>query len=170
MGSIREALNLGCGNDYRESIEDIHWVNADSGKCKKDVHMNMEWHTWPFKDDTFDLIEAIQVLEHMHKYKFIDVIREMYRVTKDGGEWLIAVPHAFSDNFITDPTHRMPFSTRTMDYLVDGTPLRELGLIYGWANITLEHIEPPLVDGNQSIIFHIRVRKNGSEGNDRNDV
>jgi len=152
-------LNLGCGNDYRESTEEVKWINADNGRCKYDQHLNMEWHHWPFGDDEFDGIVAIQVLEHMPKYKFIDIIREMYRITADGGEWQIAVPHGFSDNFITDPTHKMAFSTRTFDYLVDGTQLRENGLIYHWEDIHLSHIDPPVLDGNQSIIFHLRVIK-----------
>ena len=160
-----KALNLGCGNDYRQSTNEIQWVNVDSGRCKVDVRCDIEnvpydEFVYPLSQaDYFDRIDAIQVLEHLSKTRFPSVIREMYRISKNGAIWNIAVPHGFSDNFITDPTHRMPFSTRTFDYFVDATQLRENGIIYGWGDIRLQHIEPPRLDGNQSIIFILRVVK-----------
>lgn len=156
-------LNLGCGNDYRESTAEVEWVNADNGKCRKDKYLNIEWNNWAFPDNHFDGIVAIQVLEHGPRYRFVDMIREMYRITKDGGTWEIAVPYGLSDNFVTDPTHKMHFSTRTFDYFINGTPLRENGLIYGWEDIVLEHIDHPYIDGNQSVIFKLRINKHERE-------
>lgn len=161
MARIR-ALNLGCGNDYRPSTDEIQWVNADNGACKKDKWLDIEDIRWDFADGWFDRIDAIQVLEHISRERFVDVIRELYRVSADGAEWNIAVPHGFSDNFITDPTHKMPFSTRTFDYFVDESQLRENGLIYGWGDVHLAQVEPPAIDGNQSIIFKLRVLKRGT--------
>jgi len=162
-------LNLGSGNDYRKSDEERTWVNVDKGFCLMDYYLDIEKTPWIFCDpnDTekaydiseFDEIHAIQVLEHIDPHLFGDIIREMYQRSRAGAEWFIAVPHAFSDNFITDPTHQMRYSTRTFDYFVDGTQLRENGRIYGWSDIHLSHITPPGIDGNQSIIFHLGVIK-----------
>lgn len=159
-----KALNLGCGNDYRESTDEIEWVNVDQGDCRVDFFLNIEntgefgdWYI--FRPDTFDRVDAIQVLEHISKENFPFVVRELYRISKSGAVWNIAVPHGFSDNFITDPTHKMPFSTRTFDYFVDGTPLRENGIIYGWGDIGLQFVEPPSMDGVQSIHFKLTVKK-----------
>lgn len=153
-------LNLGCGNDYRITDEERHWENVDSGQCKVDQALDIEDTPWLAEfEEPFDEIYAIQVLEHISKDKFANVIREMYKYSEDGAVWHIAVPHGFSDNFITDPTHRMPFSTRTFDYFVDGSQLRENGIIYGWGDIHLVHLEPPRIDGNQSIIFTLGVKK-----------
>lgn len=159
----RLALNLGCGPDYRTDLDGYSWTNVDNGKCKVDFWCDISNTPWVFGDDIptdmFDRIDAIQVLEHVSKEKFVDVVRAMYRASKYGAEWNIASPHGFSDNFITDPTHKMPFSLRTFDYFVDGTPLRELGIIYGWDDIHLRYIDPPTIDGNQSVIFKLRAIK-----------
>jgi hypothetical protein len=159
------ALNLGCGNDYRESNDEIQWVNADKGECKVDLFIDIEkvpyYLDFPniIPTDYFDRIDAIQVLEHIEKYNFDQTIRQLYRISKNKAEWHFHVPHGLSDNFITDPTHKMPFSTRTFDYFIDGTQLRENGIIYGWGNIKLHHVTEPFIDGNQSIHFCLRVIK-----------
>lgn len=157
MARIR-GLNLGCGPDYRESTDEIEWVNVDNGICKCDIHVDIEEaHLYPDWGE-FDRIEAIQVLEHISKERFAEVIRWMYDISKEGAVWEIVSPHGFSDNFITDPTHKMPFSLRTFDYFIDGTQLRELGIIYGWGPVSLEHVDPPQIDGNQSVHFRLRVK------------
>jgi hypothetical protein len=152
-------LNLGCGPDYRVSDEYNEWVNVDNGMCRCDVSIDIEhardYPSW----GTFDRIEAIQVLEHISKDKFAEVIQWMYDVSNDGAIWYIASPHGFSENFITDPTHKMPFSVRTFDYFVDGTPLRELGVIYGWGRVKLEYLTTPYIDEHYSVIFQLRVKK-----------
>ena len=160
--SKRICLNLGCGNDYRETTEEVEWINADKGKCRVDIQWDMEAGERPFSGlnpDYIDHIEAIQVLEHVSKEKFPEIIRELYRISKPDATWYVAVPHGFSDDYITDPTHKMPFSTRTFDYFVDGTPLRENGIIYGWGDVRLQYSAAPQMDGNNSIHFHLRIIK-----------
>lgn len=173
--ATRCALNMGCGPDYRTTLDGYVWDNVDNGNCKKDYYCDIsktpwifyseterDWNNRPkerFATDIYSRIDAIQVLEHVPKDKFASVIRSMYEASKHGAEWNIASPHGFSDNFITDPTHQMPFSVRTFDYFVVGTELRELGVIYGWDDICLEYREPPAIDGNQSVIFKLRVIK-----------
>lgn len=170
MAKIK-ALNLGCGNDYRVSTDEIEWINADNGRCRLDMFFDIQQTPWmkqhsfldsedvAFGDNELDEIHAIQVLEHISRENFVEVIRELYRVSKSGARWNIVVPHGFSDNFITDPTHKMPFSTRTFDYFCDGEQLRENGIIYGWKDISLAHADRPVIDGNQSIHFHLMVIK-----------
>lgn len=160
-------LNLGCGNDYRPSTAELEWTNADGGDCPVDVHFDIEHIPgWSILDTGyFDHIYCCQVLEHINRKVFPDVLRQMYRVSRKGAIWDIIVPHGFSDNYITDPTHQLPFSTRTFDYFIDDLPetergLRENGLIYGWGDIHLSRVEPPAIDGNQSIHFLLKVEKN----------
>jgi hypothetical protein len=183
-----KALNLGSGGDYRESTDEIEWVNLDQGNCKVDIKANIEGMGRCYvksnlgiaaseiynemagrislnvaktrlKSDYFDRIDAIQVLEHIDPKKFPDVVREMYRISKDGALWNISVPHGLSLNYVTDPTHCMHFSDRTFDYFVEGADLRENGKIYGWGDISLAHSTPPEMDGVMSIHFHLRVVK-----------
>lgn len=49
----------------------------------------------PFKDNTFDILIACQVLEHNEKEKMINALSECERVVKEGGLILIGVPHGF---------------------------------------------------------------------------
>lgn len=157
---MMKALNLGCGNDYRESTEEVSWINLDNGNCKVDVHFDLDKDDHlPFLDNEFDLVLAIQVLEHIEPKRFPELVREVYRILKDGGTFRVAVPHGLSDNFITDPTHKLHFSTRTFDYFVDGSQLRENGVIYGWGDIRFAHASDPQIDGNYSIIFNLRAIK-----------
>ncbi len=156
MESSLEKLNLGSGNDYRSG-----WVNLDNGDCKKDVDWDLNNTPLPFDSNHFEAIDAIQVLEHIQKSNFFTLIRELYRISKPGARWNIAAPHGHSDNFITDPTHNMPFSTRTFDYLIEDAQVRENGLIYGLGDVFLKHHRQPTIDGNQSVIFHLEVVKHG---------
>lgn len=184
MAEKINALNLGCGGDYRESTDEIRWVNLDNGNCKVDVCEDIESlghryfyvehydcmkdvvaqsipdsEEYCFRANVFDRIDAIQVLEHISKENFPKVIRELYRISKNGGVINVAVPHGLSENFVTDFTHKMPFSHRTMDYFIDGTDLRENGVIYGYGDVHLEHAEPVSIDGVQSLHFYLRVVK-----------
>jgi cyclopropane fatty-acyl-phospholipid synthase-like methyltransferase len=154
------ALNLGCGDNYIESTDEINWVNLDNGNCRKDVSIDLEKTPYSeFENDTFDRIQALQVLEHISRDKFIDVIRELYRISNDGALWLITVPYGLSNNFITDPTHKMPFSMQTFDYFTEGMKLRENGKIYGWGDIKLAHFEPAHINTDESVCFTLKVIK-----------
>ena len=157
---MSHALNVGCGNDYRASTDRVQWTNQDiSTNCKTDVCCDIGDIDAYFIEGYFDYVTAVQVLEHIDKGDFPHVLRVLYHVSAPGALWYFVVPHGFSDNFITDPTHRMPYSTRTFDYFIEGKPLRENGIIYGWGDIKLEEVEPPELDGNQSIHFRLKVVK-----------
>jgi SAM-dependent methyltransferase len=146
---IPKKLNLGCGNDYKQGF----W-NVDNGDCKVDQVVDINK---PLNLPTghFEYIYACQVLEHIDKDKFFDVFRELHRVLKQDGVLDIRVPQAGSDNFWTDPTHTMPFTTRTMDFFIDGRQLRENGIIYG-ADYRFIEDEPVKRDGVQTLYFNVR--------------
>jgi SAM-dependent methyltransferase len=141
-------LNLGCGNDYREGF----W-NVDIGDCKKDetVDINLQL---PWPDESFDYIYAYHVLEHIRRDKFFRIFGEIHRVLKKNGLFEFAVPKAGSDNFWTDPTHIMPFTERTMDFVIGGKQLRENGIIYG-AHYEFKEVRPPVIDGVQTLYFSL---------------
>lgn len=65
MNKSQRKINIGCGKDYREG-----WVNLDKNKTiKTDVVFDLEdlskGKKLPFKDNTFDLVYCIDVLEHI---------------------------------------------------------------------------------------------------------
>jgi hypothetical protein len=96
-------LNMGCG--YRKLLD--YW-NVDIWKdCNPDQILNFEQTPWPFKDSFFIKINADSILEHLGQtpQKFLEIIKEMYRVSVPGCVWTILTPHHRCDNFFNDFTH-----------------------------------------------------------------
>ncbi len=156
MENMPDKLNIGCGHDYREG-----YVNLDSGKCRADVYHDMNVVPYPFKDNSFIYIFSNHSLEHVRKDRWLDVVGELYRISKPDAVWEIKAPYALSDNFFTDPTHDMPLTTRSFDYFDKTKTLRELGQIYGLA-VDLRVLEARLVKNKPygpDVYFKIAVMK-----------
>ena len=102
-------LNAGCGQDILPG-----YVNMDQLKMKGvDVVGSLDKRL-PFKDNTFDEIRCISVLEHV---KDVSVtMKEFYRILKKGGKLVLNIPHFTSTNIPSDPTHLRGFSYHTMDF------------------------------------------------------
>lgn len=104
-------LNMGCGF---KKLND-HW-NVDVEKtCNPDEVLDFEVTPWPYEDNFFDKITADNILEHLGQDPkvFTKIIKEMYRVSKDGAEWFINVPHHRCDLYWDDYTHVRPLSAKT---------------------------------------------------------
>jgi len=129
-------LNLGCGTDYMNG-----WINVDNGAVKCDVNHDIEQFPWPFETSSVDEIKMQHILEHISRENFIPFLREMYRVCAGGATVNIISPYAGSDNFWTDPTHKLPLTSRTFDFFDDTKPLSVNGKIYGWSDIKLQVLE-----------------------------
>lgn len=96
-------LNLGCG---KAKIPD--WTNVDLvAAVEPDQVVDLEKLPWPWPDDSVDGVRMMHVLEHLGATRdaYLGIIKELYRVCKDGAEVLIAVPHPRHDFFLFDPTH-----------------------------------------------------------------
>lgn len=108
-----DKLNLGCGTDYRD-----RWVNADMRRSvNPDVVVNLEQLPLPFTDDAFDVILLDNVLEHVSDQ--LEVLRELYRISKPRARIIVRGPHWNSHGAWIDPTHTRPFSYKTFEhYLV----------------------------------------------------
>jgi predicted SAM-dependent methyltransferase len=105
-----DRLNFGCGNDYRNG-----WTNADGYAV----------YPYPFKDNSFDEIDAFHVIEHLDNPE--DAMKEFYRILKPGGRLHIKVPHyakALDWNF----RHKKHFSTSAIDEFVHEDTQSEVSL------------------------------------------
>lgn len=104
-------LNMGCGF---KKLND-HWNVDVEASCNPDEVLDFEVTPWPYEDDFFDKINADNVLEHLGQDPkvFTKIIKEMYRVSKDGAEWFINVPHHRCDLYWDDYTHVRPLSAKT---------------------------------------------------------
>lgn len=130
-------LNLGCGNKIKDG-----WVNVDQKSPAEVIH-DLNSFPWPFEDNSFDEIEAIHVLEHLGKgipENRIKIIKELYRIAKNGCFISIIVPNPQHTDFLDDPTHCWPITPSTFQLfdqefnkncIKNGFSNSTLGLDYG---------------------------------------
>jgi predicted SAM-dependent methyltransferase len=104
-------LNMGCG--FRK-LED-HWNVDISPKCNPDQVLDFDVTPWPYEDSFFENITASNILEHLGQNPrvFTEIIKEMYRVSKDGATWFIQIPHHRCDVFFDDYTHVRALTEKT---------------------------------------------------------
>lgn len=53
-----------------------------------------------FNDDSFDVVTMLAVIEHLELEDMIELSREIYRVLKVGGEFILTTPHPMSKSFL----------------------------------------------------------------------
>lgn len=80
-------LNLGCGNTILPSP----WENLDGRQLPGVDHVS-GIDKLPFPDNTFDIVYASHVIEHVKRNDVESVLSEWVRVTKPGGIVRIATP------------------------------------------------------------------------------
>jgi predicted SAM-dependent methyltransferase len=104
-------LNMGCG--FRKLND--HWNVDIESKCNPDQVIDLEKTPWPYEDNFFEKIVASNILEHLGKSSenFTDIIKEMYRVSKNEAEWFISVPHHRCDLYWDDYTHKRVLTAKT---------------------------------------------------------
>jgi SAM-dependent methyltransferase len=108
-------IDLGCGE--RKQGDDF--IGVDYRKLDGvDVVWNLEEYPYPFPDECASLVVATHVLEHInpHAGVFIDMMNEVWRIMKIGGEFAFVVPYAGSPGYWQDPTHVNPISRNTLAY------------------------------------------------------
>jgi len=91
-----------------------------------DVICDLNSEKFPFENDTFDMVVAISLLEHLND--FFAAMGEIHRISKQKATVHILVPHFSSAAAFVDPTHRQFMSGRSCDYFITGTDIeREYG-------------------------------------------
>lgn len=99
-----QCINLGCGNEYFQSDENVEWINVDmqENDGKVDVITDVSKEL-PFEDSTADIIVASHILEHIEMSLASDVIKEWMRVLKPGGKLFLTVPDgmALAEAYVT---------------------------------------------------------------------
>lgn len=114
-------VNLGCGNNKKESNDEYHYVNID--KCSEvhpDIVLDIAKSILPFKDGEVDEIYAIDILEHI--FNPIPLMNECWRVLNSTGKMFIETPYAGTDDFFKDPTHVRQFVPNTFKYFAEWNP------------------------------------------------
>lgn len=130
---------------------------------------------WPFKDNEFDLIFAHSVFEHLDNQ--LAIMKEMKRILKPKGKMVIAVPYFRCPDAFTDSTHKHFFTTRSLDYYIEGKALSqyeyvdarflERGFWYGWPQVSYNPLVrmfkwfigkyPKFYDSHLSLLFPMKI-------------
>lgn len=122
-------VNIGCGNNYVDG-----WVNLDiSPEVGADVVCDITGGL-PFADDSVLEVLAENVLTQLpNPAAFRDVLNELWRVVKPGGELRVRVPLATHEAAFQDPFDIMRFTRESFTYL-DGYHRRyeQYGRHYGF--------------------------------------
>ena len=107
----QKKLNMGCGF---KKLND-HWNVDVESKCNPNQMLDFEITPWPYDDNFFERITADNILEHLGQNPkiFTNIIKEMYRVSQNGAEWFISIPHIRCDLFWDDYTHVRALTAKT---------------------------------------------------------
>lgn len=111
-------LNVGCGKDIRPEKEG--WINLDCIKLPGVNIVHDIKNRFPFLDNAFDYVLCQHVVEHVSFDYKLDLITELWRITKEGGIIEIAVPTWNDRNAWRDPTHKSVWEPQTFSYFIPG--------------------------------------------------
>lgn len=104
MDKILKRINLGSG---MTKIKNFHNVDKNS-KLNPDQTIDLNVLPWPYKDDEFGHILAKDILEYLgdSQEDFVNIIKEMYRISENGAIWEIQAPHWRCDLALDDPNYK----------------------------------------------------------------
>ena len=83
-------LNLG---SYLHPLEGYLNVDRDENFPDVDLVWDLNLLPWPFPDQAFDEVRAVDILEHLGKLTKEEAVQELARVTKIGGQAIVRVPN-----------------------------------------------------------------------------
>ena len=111
-------LDVGCGISKLSGAIGIDMIALPG----VDIAHNLEKYPWPFPENNFDHVICRHSLNHLGD--LIKAMEELHRICKPGGIVEVLAPHYASDNFNTDPTHRIAMGFRSMNYFCDNVPFK----------------------------------------------
>lgn len=106
-----KSLDLGCGLKKSPGAIGVDIWRASNA----DVVADLSGPRLPFRDNVFEKVTLIHVIEHIPDA--VHLMDEIGRITVDGATIHGATPHFSSSGSYADPTHCHHFACRTLDYL-----------------------------------------------------
>ncbi len=124
-------LNLGAGNDIRSDF-----VNHDVADLLGiDIVHDLNSYPWPWQDDSFDTVLAMDILEHLDD--FVKAMEEIHRILKFSGLATIRVPYWNHSCAYIDPTHKRGYHERTFDFFDINSNYYKIRSYYSSARFTI---------------------------------
>lgn len=132
-------MNLGCGRDIRKGYLNVDISDAVGAQKVMDIQKT----PWDFADDQFDHIIVYNVLTQIASpQKFVEVMNELWRVTKDTGIIEIRVPNALHICAWQDPMDCRRFTDQSFTYMQHGhRRFEQYGRHYGFRPFRVDMVE-----------------------------
>ena len=103
-------LDVGCGINKKPGS-----IGIDRNpQTKADVLVELDRFPYPFRDGSFNGLQAVHVIEHVSDV--IKAMEEFHRVVRPGGEVFIVTPHYTDFSSFCDPTHRWHLNSFSLRY------------------------------------------------------
>jgi len=103
-------LDVGCGINKKPGS-----IGIDRNPASRaDVLCDLDRFPYPFRDSSFDALQAIHVIEHVSDV--IHSMEEFHRLVRPGGEVFIVTPHYTDFSSFCDPTHRWHLNSFSLRY------------------------------------------------------
>lgn len=146
-----QSLDIGCGRGEWVQLLQQHGVNAhgidmnpmmlklaEENKLKN-IHVKDAFeYLKECNDNTFDLITAFHIIEHLPFEKLVNLLEEIKRVSKPNATILLETPNpenlqVAACNFYTDPTHLNPLPANMIKFLVE---------YIGYSDVEINYLNP----------------------------
>ncbi|HEY8491683.1 MAG TPA: class I SAM-dependent methyltransferase [Dehalococcoidia bacterium] len=111
----------------------------------------------PFRDNTFDEVRAVHVLEHVHNV--VHLMNELHRVLKPGGVLRALTPYWRHANAIIDPTHVRFFCKRS--FLLYCDPAAAAGVSLSGVRARFRPLR--LEETDDTVFADLQALKDGTE-------
>ena len=110
-------LDLGCGNKKRPGTIGVDYNARVDGDISHDLNV----FPYPFESKSVDRVYIDNCLEHLNSP--LNVMEEIHRILKVGGEVKVIVPYFRSPNAFHDPTHKTFYTTLSFSYYDPSHPI-----------------------------------------------
>ena len=156
-----DILNIGAGNRPIEPVDGgvvvNHDLRLDPERPFVTVAHDLNIIPWPWEDESFDVIVARAVLEHL-RINLLESVAECWRILRPGGRLNMKLPYWNHPVSHRDPTHYWKFDTVTPDIF---DPDTEYGKAYTFYTPYKWRIVKParLNNAKSSFSVTLEVRK-----------
>ena len=103
-------LDVGCGINKVPGA-----IGIDrNARSRADVVCDLDRFPYPFRDDSFDELRAVHVIEHVSDV--LRTIEEFHRLVRRDGKIYIVTPHYTDFSSFCDPTHKSHLNSFSFRY------------------------------------------------------
>jgi SAM-dependent methyltransferase len=137
---MTKTLDLGCGETPKNffNADEVYGIDIREDLSNHIYKADLIIEEIPFSDEYFDYVTAHDFLEHVpriiytpkRRNAFVEIMNEVWRVLKPGGQFLSvtpAYPHAAA---FRDPTHVNIITDQTFPMYFDN--IQKLAKMYGF--------------------------------------